>query len=243
MAALTSSRNTPEMSDFGRMQMYPVEANTTVYLGSMVALNANGNAVPAASTAGLRLVGRAERTYLGIPGQDAVNTSSAAIPGTNLPAGAAGAISVICARGVFLYAVNDGSIAQPQVGMLCFAVDDNSVSLSDGAGATVVSAESHTFPVASSAQIVSIGHENISKVVVTSSPAGTTYVEGRDYAVDYQAGLIMLPPSGGTIAAAATVLVSYNWGAPARSVAGTIINLDSGGQVWVDFWHQSALAV
>ena len=73
MAALTSSRNTPEMSDFGRMQMYPVEANTTVYLGSMVALNANGNAVPAASTAGLRLVGRAERTYLGIPGPDAVD--------------------------------------------------------------------------------------------------------------------------------------------------------------------------
>ena len=45
------------MSDFGRMQTYPVEANPTVYLGSMVALNANGNAVPAASVAGLRLVG------------------------------------------------------------------------------------------------------------------------------------------------------------------------------------------
>jgi hypothetical protein len=78
---------------------------------------------------------------------------------------------------------------------------------------------------------------------VTSSPAGTTYVEGSDYVADYQAGLIMLPPSGGTIAAAATVLVSYNWGAPARSVAGTIMNLDSSGQVWVDFWHQSAPAV
>jgi hypothetical protein len=243
MAALTSSRNTPEMSDFGRMQNYPVEANTTVYLGSMVALNANGNAVPAASAAGVRIVGRAERVYQGMPGQDAVNTSSVTIPGTNLPAGAAGAISVICARGIFLYAVNDASIAQPQVGMLCFAVDDNSVSLSDGAGATVVTAQSHTFPASTSAQIISAGHENISKVVVTSSPAGTTYVEGSDYMVDYQAGLIMLPPSGGTIAAAATVLVSYNWGGPTRSVAGTVINLDSSGQVWVDFWHQSALAV
>jgi hypothetical protein len=163
MAALTSSRNTPEMSDFGRMQNYPVEANTTVYLGSMVALNANGNAVPATSAAGLRIVGRAERLYQGMPGQDAVNTASAKIPGSNQPAGAAGAISVICARGIFLYAVNDASIAQPQVGMLCFAVDDNSVSLSDGTGT--------------------------------------------------------------------------------RSVAGTIVNLDSSGQVWVDFWHQSALAV
>ena len=242
MAALTSSRNTPEMSDFGRMQVYPVEANTTIYLGSMVALNANGNAVPASSTPGLRVVGRAERTYLGVPGQDAVNTASAVIPGTNLPAGAAGAVSVICARGVFLFADNDGSIAQPQVGMLCYAVDDNSVSLSDGSGATAVSAQSHTFPAAAGAQIISVGHENISKVVVTSSPAGTTYVEGTDYVVDYSAGLIMLPPSGGAIAAAATVLVSYNWGAPARSVAGRIVNLDSSGQVWVDFWHQSSLA-
>jgi hypothetical protein len=243
MAALTSSRNTPEMSDFGRMQNYPVEANTTVYLGSMVALNADGNAVPAASAAGLRIVGRAERLYQGMPGQDAVNTASATIPGTNLPASAAGAISVICARGIFLYAVNDASIAQPQVGMLCFAVDDNSVSLSDDSGATVVSAQSHTFPAATSSQIISVGHEDISKVVVTSSPAGTTYVEGSDYVVDYQAGLVMLAPSDGTIAVAATVLVSYNWGAPARSVTGTIINLDSSGQVWVDFWHQSALAV
>ncbi len=242
MAALTSSRNTPEMADFGRMQVYPVEANTTVYLGSMVALNANGNAVPASSAPGLRIVGRAERLYNGLPGQDAVNTSSAMIPGTNQPAGAAGAISMVCRRGVFMYAVNDGSIAQAQVGMLCFAVDDNSVSLSDGAGATAVSAESHSFPAATSAQVITVGHENISKVVVTSSPAGTTYVEGKDYVVDYQAGMIMLPPSGGSIAAAATVLVSYNWGAPARSVAGMIVNLDPSGQVWIDFSHQSALA-
>jgi len=243
MAALTSSRNTPEMADFGRLQIYPVEANTVVYLCSMVALNANGNAVPATAAAGPRIVGRAERVHLGTPGQNAVNTSSVTIPGTNLAAGAAGAISVVCARGVFLYAVNDASIAQPQVGMLCFAADDNSVSASDGAGATAVSAQSHTFPAATGAQIINAGHENISKVVVTSSPAGTTYVESVDYMVDYPAGMIMLPPSGGAIAAAATVLVSYNWGGPARSVAGTIANLDSSGQVWVDFWHQSALAI
>lgn len=242
MAALTSSRNTPEMADFGRIQVYPVEADTTIYLGAMVALNANGNAVPASSTPGLRIVGRAERLYSGIPGQNVVNTSSATIPGTNQPAGVAGAISVVCRRGVFMYADSDGSIAQGEVGMLCFAVDDNSVALGDGSGATAVSAESHTFPASTSAQVIALGHEDISKVVVTSSPAGTTFVEGTDYIVDYQAGMIMLAPSGGAIAAAATVLVSYNWGAPTRSVAGTIVNLDPSGQVWVDFWHQSALA-
>jgi hypothetical protein len=231
MAALTSARNTPEMADFGRIQVYPVEANTVIYLGAMVALNAAGNAIPANSSAGLRIVGRAERVHNGIPGQNADNTG-----------GAAGAISVVCRRGVFMYADNDASIAQAQVGALAFAVDDNSVSASDGGGATAVTAAAFTFPSSGTPQIVALGHESVSKVVVTSSPAGTTYVEGTDYVVDYQAGLV-IRVSGGAIAAGGSVLISYNWGAPTRSVAGRIVNLDPSGEVWVDFWHQSPLAV
>ena len=231
MAALTSARNTPELADFGRVQVYPVEANTTVYLGSMVALNASGNAIPANSTPGLHIVGRAERVHNGIPGQNANNTG-----------GAAGAISIVCRRGVFMYADNDSSIAQAQIGQLAFAVDDNSVSVSDGSGATAVTAAAFTFPASGSPQIVALGHESISKVVVTSSPAGTTYVEGTDYVVDYQAGLVMRTPSS-SFAQAASLLISYNWGAPTRSVAGRIANLDPSGEVWVDFWHQSPLAV
>ncbi len=231
MAALTSARNTPEMADFGRVQVYPVEANTIVYLGSMVALNANGNAIPANSTPGLRIVGRAERVHNGIPGQNADNTG-----------GAAGAISVVCRRGVFMYADNDNSIAQAQAGALAFAVDDNSVSASDGSGAAVVTAAAFTFPASGAPQIVVLGHESVSKVVVTSSPAGTTYVEGTDYVVDYQAGLVIRTPSS-SFAVGASVLISYNWGAPTRSVAGRIVNLDPSGEVWIDFWHQSPLSV
>ena len=48
--------------------------------------------------------------------------------------------------------------------------------------------------------------------------------------------------AGGAIAAAATVFVDYNWGAPTRSVAGRIAGLDPSGQVWIDFWHQSVAA-
>ncbi len=231
MAALTSARNTPEMADFGRIQVYPVEANTVAYLGAMVALNAAGNAVPASSTAGLRIVGRAERVHNGMPGQNADNTG-----------GAAGAISVVCRRGVFMYADNDNSIAQAQVGSLAFAVDDNSVSANDGGGATAVAPTAFTLPASGTPQLVVLGHENVSKVVVTSSPAGTTYVEGTDYVVDYQAGLVMRA-SDGAIAAGAQILISYSWGAPTRSVAGRIANLDLSGEVWVDFWHQSALAI
>jgi hypothetical protein len=231
MAALTNSRNTPELADGGRTMVYPVEANTNVYLGSIVALNANGNATPAFSGANLKLIGRAEMVYGGIPGQDAVNNP-----------GAAGAISIVVRRGVFMYAVNDASIAAAQVGQMAFAVDDNSVSASDGSGATAVVAQSTTFPASASAQIVSLGHEAVAKVKIHStSVGGTVYVEGTDYVVDYQAGLAMLI-AGGAIAAAATVFVDYNWGAPTRSVAGRIAGLDPSGQVWVDFWHQSVAA-
>jgi hypothetical protein len=142
-----------------------------------------------------------------------------------------------------MYAVNDGTIAAAQVGQIAFAVDDNSVSASDGGGAVAVVAQSTTFPAATSAQIVNVGHENISKVKVHStSGGGTVYVEGTDYVVDCQAGMLMLIGGGG-IAAAATVFADYNWGTPTRSAAGRIAALDPSGQVWIDFWHQAAAAV
>jgi hypothetical protein len=231
MAALTSSRNTPELANDGKVQVYPVAANTTIYLGSMVALDTSGNAIPASSQANLRLVGRAERLQDGLPGQDAVNNP-----------GAAGAISIVVRRGVFMYGVNDASIGVAQVGRIAFAVDDNSVSVSDGSGATAVLAQSTAFPAASSAQIVTLGHANVSRVKVrNTSGGGTVYTEGTDYVVNYDAGLVMLL-AGGTIGPAATVFVDYNWGAPTRSAAGRIVNLDPGGQVWIDFCHQSVAA-
>jgi len=232
MAALTNSRNTPELADGGRMQVYPVEANTTVYLGSMVALDAAGNAVPASSTLGLKIIGRAEMVFNGLPGQDAVNNP-----------GAAGAISIVTRRGVFMYAVADGSLGEAQIGLPVYAVDDNSVSLSDGSGATAVTAQAVTFPASASAQIVTVGHENINAVKVHSTAGGgTVYVEGTDYVVNYQSGMLMLI-AGGAIAPAASVFVDYAWGAATRSVAGKLVNTDPSGQVWVDFWHQSASAV
>ena len=130
MAALSNSRNTPEMADGGRMRVFPVEANTNIYLGGMVALNAAGNAVPASATTtvanALRVVGRAEYVKNGIPGQNAINNP-----------GAAGAISITARKGVFLYAT-DGSVGAAQLGLNCFALDDNTVTPLDRAsGASV----------------------------------------------------------------------------------------------------------
>src|ERR1700719_1265189 len=97
MAALTNSRNTPEMADGGRMRVYPVEANTNVYLGGIVALNAAWDAVPEWATTttanALKVVGRAEYVKNGIPGQNAITSP-----------GAAGATPITARRRVFLYA-------------------------------------------------------------------------------------------------------------------------------------------
>jgi hypothetical protein len=159
MAALTTARNTPEMADGGRMRSYPVEANTNIYLGGIVALNAAGNAVPASATTtvanALKVVGRAERVTNGIPGQNALNNP-----------GVAGAVSITARKGVFLYST-DGSVGAVQVGQVCYALDDNNVTATDRAsGATV-----------------------------------------QQYAA-----------------------------------AGVVVAIDSSGQVWVDFWHQSNAA-
>src|SRR5260370_7493860 len=97
MAALSNSRNTREMADGGRMRVYPVEANTNIYLGGIVALNAAGNAVPASATTTtanpLKAIGRPEYVKNGIPGQNATNNP-----------GVAGAISIPAPKAVFLSA-------------------------------------------------------------------------------------------------------------------------------------------
>jgi hypothetical protein len=118
------------MADGGRMRVFPVEANTNIYLGGIVALNAAGNAVPASATTTVanaqRVVGRAEYVKNGIPGQNAINNP-----------GAASAISITARKGVFLYAT-DGSVGAAQLGLNCFALDDNTVTALDRAsGATV----------------------------------------------------------------------------------------------------------
>jgi hypothetical protein len=130
MAGLTNSRNTPELSDGGRMRVFGVEANTNVYLGGMLAIDANGYAVPASATTttanALKIVGRAENVVNGIPGENAINN-----PGT------AGAISVTARKGVFLYD-QDNSITIADLGAICFALDDHTLTATDRAsGASV----------------------------------------------------------------------------------------------------------
>lgn len=112
MTALSADRATPSRA--GTMVVHPVAAATRIHAGAMVMLDAAGNAVPATTATTLKPAGRAEELV--------DNT-----------AGAAGAESVQTTRGTFRWA-NDGSVTRAHIGGSAWAVDDQTVAATDGAG-------------------------------------------------------------------------------------------------------------
>ena len=68
MSALTRDRATPYRE--GIEVEYPVAANTKIYAGSLVCVNAAGYAVPAADTSGYRFAGVALEQMDNIGGSD-----------------------------------------------------------------------------------------------------------------------------------------------------------------------------
>lgn len=62
MAALTTDKNVVSKagSGSGSLKAYPVKANTTIFKGAIVAIDATGFLVPAADAAGLVVVGIAD---------------------------------------------------------------------------------------------------------------------------------------------------------------------------------------
>ncbi|MDI3547895.1 MAG: hypothetical protein PWR10_1547 [Halanaerobiales bacterium] len=98
MAALTKDRNTPKRD--GEFVVVTPKDGVTIYAGSIVAIDSNGELVPASDTAGIRVIGRAENYSEGQP--------------------------VTCRKGVFGYE-NDGSITSADIGSKCYIVDDQTV--------------------------------------------------------------------------------------------------------------------
>src|ERR1700719_4494321 len=79
--------------------------------------------------------------------------------------------------------------------------------------------------------VINLGHMGVSNVVVTSNPAGTTYVVGTDYTLDAVNGAITLVPtgSGGHIAAGASVLIAFRYADPSKVVDADLIGAITGG--------------
>ncbi|MFZ0888153.1 MAG: hypothetical protein WA005_06855 [Candidatus Binataceae bacterium] len=132
MAALTGNRNTSRREDL--RQVYPLADNVIVYLGSIVCLDANGNANPGKTATGLKCVGVALRAYTpngpDIIGKAADNTQ---------PGHAAGAVLVEVERtaAAFDNSATD-PVGAPNIGTPCFVVDDHTVSATDGSSSQSV---------------------------------------------------------------------------------------------------------
>src|SRR5262249_50258134 len=103
MTALGADRKTDKLGTedvvYPGLLRYPVEANTTIYGGALVAINAAGNAVPASSIGALKCLGRAER-------QIANQSTGGTVGPDGIASGAAGSIAVPVRQGVFYFNIN-----------------------------------------------------------------------------------------------------------------------------------------
>ncbi|HEC90322.1 MAG TPA: hypothetical protein ENI55_01510 [Alphaproteobacteria bacterium] len=114
MTVLTQGRNTPKRD--GVTRDLPVAAATRIFAGSLVVLDAAGNAEPATTALAKVAVGRAEEQV------------------DNLT-GVAGDQTVKVSRGVFLFANEPTDpIAAADIAATCFIVDDQTVAKTDAVG-------------------------------------------------------------------------------------------------------------
>lgn len=105
MAATTTDRNTPARYIQRQIRLV-LKANETIPAGAIVCVDATGQAVNGADTAGLICMGRAEAAA----------------------SYAAGDREIVVSRGVFLYANNAGAVLQADVGKIANIVDNQTVT-------------------------------------------------------------------------------------------------------------------
>ena len=111
MAALAANRATASRNT-GAIRSYPVVASDIIYAGSMVHVNSDGYAAPAAASA----------SSTGVVG--------VAIEKVDNSSGSAGDLDVMVQEGEFLVAAT--SIAQTSVNLLVYASDDQTVDETQG---------------------------------------------------------------------------------------------------------------
>lgn len=124
MTALAAARDTTQVDTtvIPETQSLPVAANTAIWSGSLVFTDANGRAVPGAATSTLISAGVAQANVL--------NRT------TDPSGGGAGALSVTVKRGAWGFNMGAGAdaITIANRNQACYASDDNTVNLTDGAG-------------------------------------------------------------------------------------------------------------
>ena len=116
MAPLNKNSGRTRVGD-GRRFVDPLAADVRIFTGALVALNAQGQALPAAPNAA---------RIRGVALHEADNTD-----------GEAGDVSVEIERGAFLFA-NSGTVTRAHIGGNVVVVDDNTVGPPPGSGSPLI---------------------------------------------------------------------------------------------------------
>lgn len=140
MAALTNVRDTSELG--GKYIALPVKGATTIYQGSIVAIDATGYAIPGKKATGLKAAGRAEETVenKGGDGEAVIRVARGVFVFENSTSGKITAAEVLgpC------YIENDQTVMKTatsaSVAGLVIRVDDEGVAVEMGFGYTPATA-------------------------------------------------------------------------------------------------------
>lgn len=114
MGAASKDRNTPRR--IAERFSAPVAAAKKIYAGTLVALNAAGNAVPGATALNLTALGMALHQVDNTTGDDGDQT-----------------IEVQAGANAYRFA-NDGTVTRADIGATAYIVDDQTVANADGGG-------------------------------------------------------------------------------------------------------------
>lgn len=79
-------------------------------------------------------------------------------------------------------------------------------------------------------EYIEVAHRDISSITVTSSPAGTTYVDGTDYTYDAKLGLFTSVVGGALAAGTVATLIDYTYAAK----TGYSVSIGSASQIRVE---------
>ena len=189
MTAAAANLDTPEKGDSPiarKLPPMPVAASTTIYQGTLVALNLTGYLVPASADPTLRVLGRAE---------EYVDNS----------AGSAGAKTCKVKRGIFGFANSGttGAVVDLDVGRLVYAVDDSTVSRINPIGSYPVAGR--VYDVDSDGLVyIEVGaypdqHQGACDLYIVTGADLSTTGQNRFVALD-SSGLVVLAATAGMIA-------------------------------------------
>lgn len=148
MANLTAPRDTSEIANGATSIVLPVKAKTTIYQGSIVAIGADGYAIPGKKAASLKAAGRAEETVenTGSDGDSVVQVSRGVFVFDN-SATAANKVGIADVLGP-CYIEDDHTVTKAATGAsvagLVVRVDDEGVAVEMGFGLTVPAAASNS---------------------------------------------------------------------------------------------------